>query len=161
MSRISQIGSLYIDCNVKQQTCTIGEFKNDIKNINRKIDYSEIKGYYVYNSPSGYFSVYDRKPQTSFALKIEKNNKKENIILPFIGRVDWVQADNDIFKNGINIKQDNHYKLFYQILSVLCFLLFILKVIAIIVHKNKNEAQDTQTTYVKVKKENSKGRKQK
>lgn len=137
---ISQKDTLYLDCNLNARLCTIGEIKNGKHIINREIKYSEIKGYYVYNSPKGYFSSFDRMPQTTFALKITKNNKDENILLPFIGRVDWMQADkiyNNILDSGIQIKQENNYGLFFQTLALLCFILFFMTTYTMIFRNKK------------------------
>ena len=137
---ISQKNSIYFDCNVKQQKCVIGEFKNNAENIQKEIDYNQIEGYYLYSSPKGYFSVYDSLPNTIFVLKIKQNNVNENVMLPIFGRVDLLRADNiynDILKQGIYIEQENNYNILCLILSCLSFLLFFLKIYSLIANKKK------------------------
>ena len=124
---ISQKDIMYLDCNKEQKKCIVGEIKNHENIVNREIKYSEIKGYYLYNSSKGYFSRYDNRPNTTFVLKITQNNNNENLMLPFVGRIDWLQADKiykEILNQGLYIKQQNHYKQFWLILSFLSFMMF-------------------------------------
>lgn len=54
--KTSQVNEFYMSCNKEQQKCVIGEIKEGVNVVDREIKYSEIKGYYLYNSPKGYFS---------------------------------------------------------------------------------------------------------
>ena len=138
---MSQKDTLYIDCNKALRKCTIGEIKNDQVIVNREIKYYEIKGYYLHNSSKGYFSLFDNQPNTVFVLKIKQKNKNENLMLPFITKLDILQADklyNDILHKGIKITQKNHHDLFWLISSVLSFLMFFLSLYSLIKNSKKD-----------------------
>ena len=136
--KISQVNEFYMSCNKERQKCVIGEIKEGVNVVDREIKYSEIKGYYLYNSPKGYFSTYDNRPNTTFVLKIKQKNRDENVMLPFVGRIDLSQADklyNDILNQGVHIEQKNHYNLFFCILSILSFVLFFVKIYSLFARK--------------------------
>lgn len=135
---ISRTGTLYLDCNKEQRKCIIGEIKNDENIVNREIKYSEIKGHTLHISPKGYFSIYDNNPNAIFVLKIKQNNKNENLMLPFFGRVNLLQADKiykEILNKGLYIKQKNNYKQLELILSFLSFMLFFIKMYSLLVKR--------------------------
>ena len=137
---MSQIDTMYIDCNKALRKCTIGEIKNNQVIVNREIKYYEIKGHYLHNSPKGYFSMFDNQPNTVFVLKIKQKNKDENLMLPFITRLDILQADklyNDILHKGIKIAQENHHNLFWLISSVLSFIMFLISLFSLIINSKK------------------------